>query len=123
MTDNEKQSLDRAVGKIEAKLDAFQANWVEQDRRASDGRKFLYERVENFGRDVQAMGHQLTTVVNDVAEMKPAVKDWVDTKNQAMGAKSTASILAKALYGLCGGLLIVVGWAISHASALLVHIP
>jgi hypothetical protein len=119
MAPDERQNLDRVVGGLEAKVDAFQANWQEQDRRAADGRKYLYEKVEAFGREVQGFGHQLAAVATDVAEMKPAVRDWVSAKNQAMGAKTAAGILGRLAYLAGGGVILLVGWFIEHASTIL----
>jgi hypothetical protein len=115
MTADDNVQLNRLIGKIEA----FQSNWQEQDRRAADGRKYLYDKMEVLGRDVQGLTHQVTAVVHDVAEMKPAVTDWVNSKNQAMGAKTAASILGKGAYLLMGGLMLVAGWAMAHLSPII----
>src|ERR1700722_13711365 len=104
MTSDDTVQLNRLVGGLEAKIDGFKDTWVEQDRRAAEGRRFLFDRVNGLSRDVQGLTHQVTSVVRDVADMKPAVTDWVTSKNQAMGAKTAASILGKGLYLLIGGM-------------------
>jgi hypothetical protein len=114
MTADDTVALNRLVGGLEAKIESFQSNWQEQDRRASEGRKFLYDKMEGLGRDVQGLTHQVTSVVHDVAEMKPAVTDWVNSKNQAMGARTAASILGRGTYLLIGGLVMAIGWALAH---------
>src|SRR6202021_3689080 len=78
--------LGRMVAGVAAKVDAFQSNWQEQDRRAAEGRKFLYDRIEGFATNVQALAHKLESIDKDVSEMKPAVQDWVASKNRAEGA-------------------------------------
>lgn len=102
--------LGRMVAGLAAKVDAFQSNWQEQDRRASEGRKFLYDRIEGFASNVQLLAHQLDVVVKDVAEMKPAVRDWVTSKNRAEGAAWSARIL----WVLGGGFVVGIGWVFDH---------
>lgn len=110
MTDDDRKNLDRIVGGLEAKIDAFQQNWQEQDRRASEGRKFLYEKVEGFGHNVQMLSNQITMVVRDVAEMKPHVQDWVNSKNRAEGA----GVAIKTLWAVGGAFLVGAGWLADH---------
>ena len=76
MTSDDTVQLNRLVGGLEAKIDGFKDTWVEQDRRAAEGRRFLFDRVDGLSRDVQGLTHQVTSVVRDVADMKPAVTDW-----------------------------------------------
>ena len=46
--------------------------------------------------------------------MKPAVRDWVQTKQQALGAKTAAGALGKVVYMAGGVLLFLAGWLIDH---------
>ena len=121
MTVEETQTFARLVGGIEAKVEAFQSNWLDQDRRAAEGRRYLYDKMETIGKSVGDLTHEVRGVMQDVAEMKPAVTDWVAAKNQAMGAKTAASILGKGVYLLAGGAVALAGWAISHFSAAVLH--
>ena len=123
MNDSETRALDSVVRRLEssfaglsASVNGFQENWKTQDERAAHGRQILYEKIDGFGRDLQGLTHQVRSVMQDVAEMKPAVTDWVNTKNQAMGAKTTASILGNGIYILIGGFFMLVGWALNHFS-------
>ena len=99
---------------LKASLEAFQQNWKEQDERAERGRKFVYDKVEGIGSSVVELTHQVRTVVSDVTEMKPAVRDWVQTKQQALGAKTAAGALGKVAYMVGGALLFAAGWLIDH---------
>src|ERR1700722_5507140 len=110
--EDSQQSLTLMVGGLKATIESFQSNWQEQDRRAANSRKFLFERMENVAHTVQDLTHQVGSVVKEVAEMKPAVTDWVNSKNQAMGAKTAASILGKGFYLGVGGVLALAGWAL-----------
>lgn len=121
MTGDDTVQLNRLVGGLEAKIDAFQNNWVEQDRRAAEGRKFLYEKVEGFGRDFFNLSHQVATVVHDVAEMKPAVQGWVNTQNQAIGARTAMTLFGRCIYGVLGAGVMGAAWAIVHFSPTVLH--
>jgi len=118
MSDSDLQSFARIIGGLEAQVASFQANWIEQDRRASDGRKFLFEKVDGVGKEVQHLTHTVADVVQDVAEMKPAVKDWVATKNQAIGASG----FARVAWALIGGLVVLVGWLGDHFFTIIPHL-
>lgn len=121
MGDDQHHDLTLLVGGLSTEIKSFKENWVEQDRRAAEGRKYLYEKMEGVGREVQGLTHQIAAVVRDVTEMKPAVTDWVNSKNQAMGAKTAASILGKGVYLLAGGVAALAGWALSHFSSVVLH--
>jgi len=110
--------LGRMVAGLKATVEAFQTNWQEQDRRASEGRKELYNKVESFGLSVVELGHRLNTVAAEVAEMKPAVRDWVNTKNRAEGAVSSTRVL----WGLAGAFVVVVGWVFDHFLSIIPHV-
>ena len=99
---------------LKATLEAFQSNWKEQDERAERGRKYVYDKVEGLGSSMLDLTHQVKTVVSDVTEMKPAVRDWVETKQQALGAKTAAGAFGKVIYMIGGALLFMAGWLIDH---------
>ena len=99
---------------LKVALESFQANWKIQDERAERGRKFVYDKVEALGSNVVDLTHQVKTVVSDVTEMKPAVRDWVSAKEQALGAKTAVSVLGKVAYMIGGALLFGAGWLIDH---------
>jgi hypothetical protein len=106
--------LGRQVARLDATLRAFQANWQEQDRRAVEGRRTVYDKVEGFGHQLLDLAHQVTDITKDVAEMRPAVRDWVTAKARAEGVNWAA----KVLWAVCGALLFGAGWVIDHVTAL-----
>jgi hypothetical protein len=110
----DEQSIARIIGGLEARVEGFQTSWVEQDRRASEGRKFLFEKMDGVATEVQHLTHTVADVVSDVTEMKPAVRDWVETKQLALGAKTAAGALGKVVYMVGGALLFMAGWLIDH---------
>jgi hypothetical protein len=117
MTNEESRTMDRIIGGLQAQLEGFQQNWQEQDRRAAEGRRILYQKIEGFGNDVIGISHKLEAVINDVKEMKPAVEDWVASKNQAKGAAWSAKIVYVGLGAVGAGAL----WLFNHFVAIVPH--
>jgi hypothetical protein len=100
--------IGRMVAGLQATVNAFQENWRIQDQRAADGRKMLYDKVEGFGNKVMELSNRVDTVVSDVAEMKPAVTDWVASKHRAEGASWAVKVVwigGGAMFGvICFGI-------------------
>lgn len=124
MTREEMNALNRIVSSLEAKVestgakvDAFQQNWQEQDRRATEGRKTIYQKIEGYAREVQDLGHKVSSVIEDVKEMKPAVEDWVASKNQAKGAV----ISARFMWAVIGIVIASAGWLFAHYLSIVPH--
>jgi hypothetical protein len=113
----EEQALSRIIGSLEAKVEGFQNNWQEQDRRASEGRRFLFEKMDGVAREVQHLTHTVADVVQDVADMKPAVADWVATKNKAIGASGAARFT----WALLGAAICGVAWIFEHFLTIVPH--
>src|ERR1700678_3549247 len=102
------------LGNLRATIDNLTTNWERQDRAATEGRRRLYESVDNFKTEIREsfdsvksevrdrMGkveHTVTQVATDVAEMKPAVQDWKPIKDQAKGAGWATRVLMRAVSG------------------------
>jgi hypothetical protein len=108
------EDIGRSLGKLEGALRGFQENWAEQDRRAAEGRRILYGKFEELQTGFIGITHQVAGVVRDVAEMKPAVTDWVRTKDKAIGATTAASILGKMSYLVAGSVIALAVWLVDH---------
>ena len=63
MPPEDTRSLTLMVGGLKAQIEAFQSNWAEQDRRASDGRKFMFERIEGVSGNVKDLTYQVTQTI------------------------------------------------------------
>jgi len=100
-----------------SQIKAFQDSWTEQDRRAAEGRRILYGKVEEFGKQVTDFGHEVRDNTNkvaglakDVAEMKPAVEDWKESKNKAIGATAAVKTIWIVGGSVTGSILLFLGW-------------
>jgi hypothetical protein len=115
---DDEHAIARIIGGLEAKVEGFQTNWVEQDRRATEGRRFLFEKMDGVAKEVQHLTHTVADVVEDVSEMKPAVADWVATKNKAIGASGAARLM----WTLLGGVGVAAVWIFAHFLTIVPHV-
>ncbi len=112
------ETLREAFGALKGSVEQFQKNWQVQDNRAAQGRKYLYEKMETVSREVQGISHKVDTVTAEVAAMRPAVADWIDSKNQAIGARVAVKFLIRFLWSIGGAIVVGAAWLIEH---LLLH--
>jgi hypothetical protein len=110
MAPNEVDRISRSLGQLEGALKSFQENWQEQDRRAAEGRRLLYGKFEEIQTDVIDLTHKVANVMSDVAAMKPAVENWVASKNWALGAKAAALGIGTA----AGAVVAAAAWMVEH---------
>jgi hypothetical protein len=111
--------MDRIIGGLQAQLESFQTNWAEQDRRASESRQGMHEKLEGFGKDVVSLTHKVEGVIEDVKEMKPAVQDWVANKARAEGVAWSAKILWIGL----GASVATIAFVFNHFLSIVPHSP
>jgi|ERR1700722_1554435 len=114
MAPSEEQHLGNQVAGLIAELHAFRENWEKQDIRANESRKFLYDRMETVAKEVQKLTHDLLTVMQDVAELQPAVRDWVEQKARAEGASAIVKYLVRSLWMVGGAIVTIIVWVFSH---------
>jgi hypothetical protein len=108
------EDIDRALGELQGSLRNFQQNWQEQDRRAAQGRRELYQEFSLLKDRISRMSADVENLAVDVREMQPAVRDWVIVKAQGIGASAAASWIGRALLLAAGGLLTFIGWLFNH---------
>ena len=114
-------TLREAFGALKGAVETFQRNWEKQDERASDSRRYLYEKMATVERTVDGLSHKVEVVTKDIAEIKPAVTDWVAAKNRGEGVGSTLGFLWKALWSVFGAALMAAAWLIEHFTSVLPH--
>lgn len=111
-------TLRQAFGNLEGRVDTFERNWEKQDERAERSRRILFDKMEGVGRDVQNLSHRVATVAGDVATMKPAVTDWVNSKHEGIGEKSAIKTMTTVLWNVGGAIVVGAAWLAEH---LLLH--
>ncbi len=121
-------TLREAFGALKGTVETFQKNWEKQDERASDSRRYLYEKMATVERSVGAvertvdgLSHKVDAATKDIAEMKPAVTDWVASKNRGEGVGTALGYIWKALWAFGGASLMALAWFIEHFTKVLPH--
>lgn len=109
-------TLREAFGALKGAVETFQKNWEKQDERASDSRRYLYEKMGTVERTVDGLSHKVEAATIDIAQMKPAVTDWVAAKNRAKGVGTALGYVWKGLWAFGGAAAMAIAWFIEHFS-------
>jgi hypothetical protein len=100
----EEGSADRAIGRLEGKLDAL----IEQGEQSRRSREKMYERLEKLGNDISTVNHRLGDVEDAVKVMDPLVKEFGRLKERGVGILMLLSLI----WLLLGGLIVqALSWA------------
>lgn len=84
-----------ALGSLRASHDAMRNEFRRSDTSARESRERTYLRLEEHGQ-------RLTSIEEDVAEMKPAVRAFTDLRTKASGAVLVLGVIG-AIFGLLIG--------------------
>lgn len=95
---------ERAIGRLEGKLDALIKTVEQQGEQSSAGRAKIYERLEKVDQDAKAMAGRLGTVEASVTSMHP-----VFTRVGSLMERSKGVIAVLAIFWLFMGGLILEG--------------
>jgi len=110
MAPGEFRELDRIVAALGAKIDAFQAHWQKQDDRATEGRKFLYDKFDELGNDFQAVRYEVRDLSKDMNSIKPKVEILESIRLEAKGAVR----VARFGWLIVGAIGASVPWIVGH---------
>lgn len=113
----------RALGSLEASVKAVTdtvANmtkaWGEQESNASAGRRVIHDKLDEVKEDLSALTSRVDAMTKEISiEIGPAVREFKDQRQRAIGAKNFGKYLWGAMLTAAGG----IGWIISEW----LHIP
>lgn len=88
--------------------------WTNQEKDAAAGRRILYEKVEALKDSVAALGTRVGSVETKLTEIKPAVQEFENQREQQKGAMKLGKLLWTAMLAACGGTGATIGWFIGH---------
>lgn len=117
MAPGEYRELDRLVAGLAAELKAFQKHWETQDHHATEGRKVIFDKIEDLSHDFQAVSYDVRDLKKDVGQMKPTVDRLDNLRVEATGIAKVGKIGWMVIGALGSGVL----WTIDHW-ALLEHL-
>lgn len=96
--------MSRALGKVEAVVNALTETWQRQDDEATEGRRVLHQKMDEV-REQQAV---LTTKVQQqtekLAEIEPAIKRFEAQRQRQEGAASLFKVLWLGVVAFATGL-------------------
>lgn len=110
MTGPEINDFSRALGSLEASVANLTRTWAEQERNATEGRRALHRKMDDIKDDVGAMTGRVDSLANEVAEISPAVKEFKQQRERAIGAMKFGRWMWGAMLAAAG----MVGWAINE---------
>lgn len=92
--------VSRAIGGLQASVEALRMQWADQDRKAAEGRKILHDKMDTVTRDVGDLKSQVNQLRNDVTQMQPVVRNYETVRQQAIGSR-------RVLAAIWGGIITV----------------
>lgn len=113
MTD-EDNTLYRAFGRLEGRVEQLIQQWGTQDKNAAEGRKALYEKVEELRVDVTGLDGRVETLTTEVSSMKPQVQASHDRHQQGIGSKKIIALVWSAIVTVIGGSTVLVVEVLRH---------
>jgi chromosome segregation ATPase len=116
--------LNRIVGGLVSSVTTLTTTWVQQDTVAVEGRRTLHQKIDELKAAISditarltALSTRVSTMEEQVKDIKPSVEAFRTEKAQNEGAKKLGYKVWFAISTVCG----VVGFAISEFIAYLKH--
>lgn len=100
--------MSRAIGRLDATVENLTRNWQEQDNKATQGRRLLYERFESLKDKVADIGARVDQLATDITGLKPSVRSFEDGQQRRAGARTLLGFMWGGI--LAGGGAI--GWVV-----------
>lgn len=110
MVDRDIHEFSRALGSLEASVTNLTKTWSEQERNASEGRRALHQKMDGIKDDVFQLGSRVDKMSEDISEITPAVNEFKDARQQAIGARKFGRWIWGAMLTAAG----FMGWAINE---------
>lgn len=104
------REMSHSIGGLESTVKNMMTMWQQQEQAASQGRRDLHQKFDSVGKDVAGLTAKVDRAVQDITDIKPAVKAFENAKEQAKGAQKLGKIVWAVLFGT--GTLI--GWVIAN---------
>lgn len=98
--------LQADVRNLSQSIEALNRVWGERETAATDGRRALHEKLDAVCRQVYELEAGVENVSKDITEIKPAVEEFRNQRQRAIGAKRLGVKLWAALVAGAA----VLGW-------------
>jgi uncharacterized protein YlxW (UPF0749 family) len=110
MTDGERDKLHEMNGRlggVEAAVKHFKETWQHQDEEATEGRRRLYDKLEELIKSVASLTFRVDQLTTEVGAIKPSVTDLTNVRQRDIGSK-------KMLVAVWSAIVMVIG-AVSYS--------
>lgn len=114
MTQEEREPIERAIGRLEGKVESLIRQWRDQDQAAAVGRIALHDKVEGLRNDVTSLTGKVNEMNRDIIEIKPVVQESRDRHQQAAGAKWAIAFVWSAIVTAIGAVSVIAVEVIKH---------
>lgn len=94
------ENSERAIGRLEGKLDALIKTVEQQGQQSSEGRAKIYERIEKVDKDTQMLSGRLDAVEGTVTKMGPVFTRVGSLLERSKGALWVLAIIWLFMGGL-----------------------
>ncbi|MHC2578247.1 hypothetical protein ACVI1J_009664 [Bradyrhizobium diazoefficiens] len=102
----------RTIGGLQVTVNTLTQQWRDQDEKASQGRRALYEKIEGLVDDIRTLEGQVKAAISDIAFMKPIVDGVIEARQQVKGAVKAGRWVHWLIFGSGGGAALL--WVASH---------
>lgn len=110
MTGPDIHAFSRALGSLEASVTNLTHTWAEQERNATEGRRQLHQKMDDIKDDVSSLTGRVDNMAREMAEISPAVNEFKNARQQAIGARRFGRWIWGAMLTAAG----LMGWAINE---------
>jgi uncharacterized protein YoxC len=94
----ELDEISRAIGRMESAME-----------HANQSRDQLTGKMDELAKAMNAFGNHVSKIADDVAEMKPLVEDYRDTRARAKGVVAVVTLGAALVGGVAGKVIEIAG--------------
>jgi|SRR5579859_7344069 len=105
------------VRSLKDSIDNLNRVWGQREEAATEGRRQVHEKVDNLRQDFTRLSAEVENVSQDIVEIKPAIDEFKNARQQAIGAHKLGKLIWGAMLTAAG----LSGWAISETLHLWKH--
>jgi prefoldin subunit 5 len=95
MPDGGIHEMSSAVGALQAdvrslkeSIENLNRTWGQREEAATAGRRDVHEKIDSLHIDVTRLSGEIENVASELAEIKPAINEFKDSRQRAIGARA-----------------------------------
>jgi hypothetical protein len=117
--DMSEQETQRAIGRLEGKLDSLIVSVQQQGERSDQGRQRLYARVDQLAQEFVTVKNRVGNIEQRVDEIEPMAAEFMRWKQRGIGVWLVLLLMWALLSGaVLSGISAIGRWAIKAVAAI-----